>query len=152
MKRRDFLGLSSAALAAMAMPQFAWAQEQAPKPNIIFILADDLGYGDLGCFGQKHIQTPVLDEMCRTGLKMTSHYSGATVCAPARNTLMSGQHIGRRDTIGQRPEFKPNENTLGTMLKSAGYATGVIGKWGLGGKTGQPNKQGFGLKPVAIFW
>jgi len=118
-------------------------QPEERNPNIIFILADDLGYGDLGCFGQQHIKTPQIDQLCAKGMKLTSHYSGSTVCAPSRYTLVTGQHIGRAETIGQRPELAPKTQTIGTVLQSAGYRTACIGKWGLGAETGLPNKQGF---------
>jgi arylsulfatase A-like enzyme len=117
--------------------------ESGRRPNLIFILADDLGYGDVGCFGQQHIKTPELDRLCAEGMKLTSHYSGSTVCAPSRWTLITGRHIGHAETIGQRPELKPNTQTIGTVLQSAGYHTACIGKWGLGDQTGHPNKQGF---------
>jgi arylsulfatase A-like enzyme len=107
------------------------------------MLADDLGYGDLGCFGQQHIKTPNLDRLCAEGMKLTSHYAGSTVCAPSRWTLITGRHIGRAETIGQRPELKPNTQTMGTVLQAAGYRTACIGKWGLGKDTGLPNNQGF---------
>jgi arylsulfatase A-like enzyme len=106
-------------------------------------LADDLGYGDLGCFGQKHIKTPNLDRLCAEGMKLTSHYSGSTVCAPSRYTLITGRHIGRAETIGQGQQLAPNTQTIGAVLQAAGYRTACVGKWGLGNNTGLPNKQGF---------
>lgn len=113
------------------------------KPNIIFVLTDDLGYGDLGCFGQRHIQTPELDRLCAEGLKFTSHYSGSTVCAPSHFCLLSGLHIGHARTIGQNQELEAGAQTFGSVLKSAGYRTAAIGKWGLGESSGHPNRQGF---------
>jgi arylsulfatase A-like enzyme len=124
----------------------------ATKPNIIFILADDLGYGDLGCYGQKIIQTPHIDRLATEGMKFTSFYAGNAVCAPSRCTLMTGLHSGHafvRDNRELKPEGQvaiPAESvTVAKVLKSAGYRTGCIGKWGLGGpgSTGEPNKQGF---------
>jgi arylsulfatase A-like enzyme len=120
--------------------------EKKTKPNIIYILADDLGYGDLGCYGQKDIKTPNLDKMATEGVRFTRHYSGSTVCAPSRCVLMTGLHTGnakiRGNTGGPLDE---TDTTVATLLKSAGYKTGIIGKWGLGdvGSTGIPNKQGF---------
>jgi len=116
------------------------------KPNIIFILADDLGYGDVGCFGQRKIKTPSLDRMADEGMRFTSVYAGSTVCAPSRCALMTGKHTGHgwirgNSTLALRPE----DVTVGEVLKQAGYRTGVIGKWGLGleGSTGVPGKKGF---------
>ncbi len=124
----------------------------AEKPNVIFILADDLGYGDLGCFGQEKIQTPHLDQLAADGMKLTDFYAGATVCAPSRSVLMTGQHTGRtwvRGNAGRdNPEkqtLRPEDVTVAEKLKSAGYATALTGKWGLGelGSDGHPNEQGF---------
>lgn len=122
------------------------------RPNIIVIMADDLGYGDLGSYGQTQIQTPHLDQMAREGMRFTQFYAGSTVCAPSRSVLMTGQHTGhtpvrgnmRPGGIGNAP--LPAESvTLAEMLNSAGYVTGVFGKWGLGGpgSEGMPTKQGF---------
>jgi arylsulfatase A len=115
------------------------------RPNIIYILADDLGYGELGSYGQKRIETPVLDRLAREGMRFTQHYSGASVCAPARYSLMTGKHVGRSDTYGQGQKLAPDTMTIARMLRSAGYATGIFGKWGLGTKVGlnAPNAQGF---------
>lgn len=129
------------------------------NPNIIFIMADDLGVGDIGCYGQKYIKTPVIDRMASEGIRFTAHYSGAPVSAPARCCLMTGRHLGHsyvRNNFeiksenpaeqGQMP-LPENTETVARMLKRAGYATAVIGKWGLGSmnSTGAPNKQGFDL-------
>ena len=131
-------------LAALLLaPLTALHAAEPAKPNIIFVLTDDLGYGDLGCFGQRHIQTPELDRLCAEGLKFTSHYAGSTVCAPSRFCLLSGLHIGHARTIGQNQELEPATQTIGSVLKSAGYRTGAIGKWGLGESAGHPNRQGF---------
>ena len=127
-------------------------------PNVVFIIADDLGYGELGSYGQTKIQTPNLDRMAAEGLRFTQFYSGSPVCAPSRATLMTGKHTGHtyvRDNYelggfrddeerGQLP-LKPGTETIGTMLQQAGYATALIGKWGLGGpgSTGIPTRQGF---------
>jgi arylsulfatase A-like enzyme len=115
-------------------------------PNIVFILADDLGYGDLGCYGQKRIQTPNIDRLAREGMKFTQCYAGSTVCAPSRCTLMLGKHTGHCTVRGNAlVPLKPEDVTVAELLKGAGYATGLVGKWGLGepGSTGIPNKQGF---------
>ena len=120
-------------------------------PNVIYILADDLGYGDLGCYGQKHIQTPNLDELARNGMRFTDHYSGSAVCAPSRMTLMTGRHIGHQKMSNQKQVLDAGEVTLGSVMKKAGYATAVIGKWGLSDLklttqcTGFPTRQGFDL-------
>ena len=122
------------------------------KPNIIFVLADDLGYGDLGCYGQKRIRTPNLDRMAAEGMRFTDHYAGSTVCAPSRCSLMTGLHTGHTYVRGNR-EIQPMGQlplpaetvTLAKVLKQVGYSTALIGKWGLGGpdSTGTPNNQGF---------
>lgn len=116
------------------------------KPNVIYILADDLGYGDLGCYGGKIIQTPRIDAMAAEGLRFTQHYSGSCECAPTRSVLMTGQHTGRTRVRknGQGP-LLPGDVTVAEVLKTAGYTTGCIGKWGIGeaGTTGIPTKQGF---------
>ena len=122
-------------------------KQSAPvKPNIIYILADDLGYGDLGCFGQITIQTPEIDKMASQGIKFTSHYAGSTVCAPSRCALMTGLHTGHARIRGNAAQpLLPEDITVAELLQKAGYKTALIGKWGLGeaGSTGTPNKQGF---------
>lgn len=126
----------------------------AQQPNLIWIMADDLGYGDLGCYGQKVIQTPRLDQMAAEGMRFTHFYAGATVCAPSRSVLMTGQHQGHtrvRGNAGQADPaaqaLKPGDITVPRLLQSAGYRTALIGKWGLGNvgdaETGLPRKQGF---------
>jgi arylsulfatase A len=122
------------------------------KPNIIYILADDLGYGDLSLTGQEKFSTPNIDKLARNGMFFTEHYSGSTVCAPSRSALMTGQHTGHTFVRGNR-EVQPegqeplggSEVTIPELLKSAGYKTGAFGKWGLGfpGSEGDPNNQGF---------
>ncbi len=109
------------------------------KPNVIFILADDLGYGDLGCFGQKLIKTPNIDRLAKEGTRFTQAYAGATVCAPSRCSLMTGKHNGHAAIRGNQevqPEGQvpmPSDTfTVGHLMKLAGYKTGLIGKWGLG--------------------
>lgn len=122
------------------------------KPNIISILADDLGYGDLGCYGQRKIKTPNLDKMARKGMHFADHYSGSTVCAPFRLCLMTSQHTGHTQILGNR-EVKPEDRhpmgvnalTGAEVLKNAGYTTSAFGKWGLGFVCTEhdPNNQGF---------
>jgi arylsulfatase A-like enzyme len=115
-------------------------------PNIIFILADDLGYGDLGCYGQQVIQTPNLDRMAAEGMIFTDHYAGSTVCAPSRCCLMTGVHTGHARVRGNaRVPLELSDVTVAELLKGAGYTTGIIGKWGLGepDTTGIPNRKGF---------
>jgi len=127
-------------------------KESSNKPNIIFILADDLGYGDLSCYGQEKFQTPNIDKLAERGMRFTQHYSGATVCAPSRSALMTGLHTGHtpvRGNKGMQPEGQwplPAESlTVAEILKENGYITGAYGKWGLGspGSEGDPNNQGF---------
>jgi len=123
-------------------------------PNIIFIIADDLGYNELGCYGQEIIQTPHIDQLAEEGMRFTQHYSGSPVCAPARSVLMTGLHTGHTYTRDNR-EIKPEGQapipdsalTIAEVLKQNGYVTGAMGKWGLGfpGSEGDPNNQGFDL-------
>ena len=124
------------------------------KPNIIFILADDLGYGDLGCYGQKLIQTPHLDRMAAEGMRFTQFYAGSTVCAPSRSVLMTGLHTGHTRVRGNAgnanplaQSLRPGDVTVARVLKDAGYSTALIGKWGLGDEgeaaVGLPTRQGF---------
>src|SRR5512147_1735166 len=124
----------------------------APKrPNIVFVIADDLGYGDLGCYGQKKIRTPNIDRLAAEGMRFTQHYSGNAVCAPSRCVLMTGKHPGHafvRDNREVQPEgqvpLPADAITLPKLLKAQGYTTGAFGKWGLGGpgSSGDPLRQG----------
>lgn len=124
------------------------------KPNIVYMLADDLGYGDLGCYGQQQIKTPHIDQLAAEGIRFTDHYSGAPVCAPARCVLLTGLHTGHCP-IRNNKALKQEGNvpipqsylTLGEVMKKAGYATGAFGKWGQGfpGSEGDPVKRGFDL-------
>jgi arylsulfatase A-like enzyme len=124
---------------------------QTKKPNIILILADDLGVGDLGSYGQKYIKTPNLDAMAKNGVKFTNFYSSAPVCAPSRASLMTGLHQGHarirgnENLKGERVPLRPEDTTIAEIFKTQNYITGLIGKWGLGedGTTGTPNKKGF---------
>lgn len=141
--------MAVAALLAMTIASTAWANE---KPNIIFILADDLGYGDLGCYGQKQILTPRLDQMAAEGMRFTQFYAGCTVCAPSRSVLMTGQHTGRTWVRGNAggdnsiiQSLRAEDVTVADVLKGAGYRNGLIGKWGLGevDQPGFPLNKGF---------
>jgi arylsulfatase A len=130
----------------------AFAAPASRPPNLIFILADDLGYGDLGCYGQQRFATPHLDRLAAEGLRFTQHYSGNTVCAPSRSALLTGLHTGHTPVRGNL-EIQPEGQhplpaatvTLPKVLKAAGYVSGVFGKWGLGypGSEGEPLRQGF---------
>jgi arylsulfatase A-like enzyme len=124
----------------------------AAPPNIILILADDLGYGELGCYGQKRIATPHLDRLAAEGLRFTQFYAGSTVCAPSRSVLMTGQHTGHTRVRGNAGPNRPGAQTLqadditvARVLQDAGYRTGLVGKWGLGqaDEPGEPRRQGF---------
>ncbi|MCB9784005.1 MAG: arylsulfatase [Candidatus Omnitrophica bacterium] len=116
------------------------------KPNIIWFMADDLGYGDLGCYGQKVIQTPNIDRLAEQGMRFTDCYAGSTVCAPSRCCLMTGLHTGHAYIRGnKRVPLRPEDVTIAEVLKEDGYVTGQFGKWGLGepDTTGGPLNQGF---------
>ncbi|MHB0756724.1 arylsulfatase [Polaribacter sp. M15] len=116
------------------------------KPNIIYILADDLGYGDLSAYGQTKFSTPNIDKLAKEGILFTQHYAGSTVCAPSRSSLMTGLHTGNTPIRGNSKMELPKKSlTIAEILKDHGYATGGFGKWGLGtsGKSGSPLHQGF---------
>lgn len=153
MKRAIFVTVAGVCLLATACQRAEQPESSAAaQPNILLIVADDLGYGDLGSYGQKNIQTPVLDRLAGEGMRFTNHYAGSTVCAPSRSALMTGLHTGHGPVRGNR-EIEPMGQhplaeeilTVAEVLKSAGYRTGLIGKWGLGGpgSSGEPNRQGF---------
>ncbi len=132
--------------------QTALEMSTTRPPNVIYILADDLGYGDLSCYGQEKFKTPNIDRLAKRGMIFTQHYAGSTVCAPSRSALMTGMHTGHTIVRGNK-EVKPEGQyplpdstyTLSEMFKKAGYVTGAFGKWGLGypGSEGDPNNQGF---------
>ncbi len=139
---RNLLVVSAALL---GITDAAAARTDGP-PNIIFILADDLGYGELGCYGQERIKTPTLDQLASEGIRFTQFYSGSTVCAPSRAALLTGYHSGHGQIRGNsNPPLAAEPKTLAVLLKNAGYSTGIIGKWGMGGinSEGAPLAQGF---------
>ena len=117
-----------------------------PRPNIVLILADDMGYGDFGALNGGLTQTPAIDHLLREGLCLTQHYAGSPVCAPSRNVLLTGQHTGHTLIRGNaKVSLRPEDVTVAEVLKEAGYITGAVGKWGVGeeGSTGTPVKKGF---------
>ncbi len=147
-RRQALKMMAGAALGGFAMSTSfaAEGRRKDDRPNIIFILADDLGYGDLGCYGQDKILTPNIDRMAEEGVRFTDCYAGSTVCAPSRCALMTGLHTGHCRVRGNaRVPLLPEDVTVAELLKQAGYVTGIFGKWGLGepGTTGVPNRQGF---------
>lgn len=161
--RRVFVHGASLGIAAFSFSGCVEAKSsnkiKSVKPNIIFIMADDLGYADLGCYGQKEIQTPCIDRLAKEGMLFSQCYSGSSVCAPARSVLMTGQHTGHTTVRGNtgkggvvglggakgRVPLKKDDVTVAEVLKNAGYVTGMTGKWGLGepNTAGEPNEQGF---------
>jgi arylsulfatase A-like enzyme len=165
--RREFLSLAAGGVLT-ALPlagcerRLAGNGNPSKKPNIIFIMADDLGYGDIGCYGQKHILTPNIDMLAEEGMLFTDCYAGSTVCAPSRSALMTGQHTGHtrvRNNMAKaggtlvtdngsperRVPLEAEDVTIAEVLKQAGYATGITGKWGLAepNTDGVPSRQGF---------
>jgi arylsulfatase A len=142
-------------IAFFSCSQESKEKEAVQEPNVIYILADDLGYGDVGCYGQEFIKTPNIDKLAADGMLFTDHYAGSSVCAPSRASLMTGKHIGHsyvRGNYEKGPlgfgaclELRDQDFTLGELLKQANYQTSIIGKWGLGmnATTGEPIKQGF---------
>lgn len=138
--------VAGATLATMAAGSAAQAPAGGKRPNIIYIMADDLGYGDVGCYGQQRIKTPNIDRLAKEGRRFTQFYAGDTVCAPSRCVLMTGLHTGHCYIRGNaKVNLRPEDVTIPEVLKPAGYRSGLIGKWGLGheGSTGVPTKQGF---------
>jgi len=133
-------------LPVVALAVLAGGAGAAERTNVIYIMADDLGYGDLGCYGQKRIRTPNLDKLAAEGMKLTDYYAGCTVCRPSRLVLWTGRHTGHTPiNSNARYVFKPEDVTVAELLREAGYATGGIGKWAMGGpgSGGEPNKHGF---------
>ncbi len=139
-------------LLLIAYSHQGFSQDSDSKPNIVYIVADDLGYGDLSCYGQKKFETPNIDALAEAGMLFTQHYSGSTVCAPSRSALLTGLHTGHTTIRGNKeiqPEgqepIRDQDFTFAEMLKKVGYTTGAFGKWGLGypGSEGDPMNQGF---------
>src|SRR5512140_3618466 len=137
---------------SLVLASCAHAEKEKPLPNIVFILADDLGYGDLSCYGQQKFSTPNIDRLAKQGMLFRQHYTGCTVSAPSRASLMTGLHTGHSSIRGNKswePEgqwpLSDECTTIPEMLKTKGYTTGAFGKWGLGfvGTSGDPNLQGF---------
>jgi arylsulfatase A-like enzyme len=155
MRRRSFLKSIGVAAAAQFPRNGLGAQAprdlEGRRPNIVFLMADDLGYGDLGCYGQKLIQTPNIDKLAAEGLRFTQAYAGGPVCTPSRSVLMTGLHNGHtpaRDNIPHYPSYLGEEDvTVASMLKTAGYRCGGVGKWSLGdaGTVGRATNQGFDM-------
>lgn len=162
LRRRDFLRAAGVTLATLSSTGCAALAERTgfggskKKPNIIFIMADDLGYAELGCYGQQKIKTPHVDRLASEGMRFTQYYTGSAVCAPARCNLMTGKHgghayirnngeVGGWGTFRGQTPLAAEEVTVAEVLKEQGYATGVFGKWGLGAvdSTGDPLNQGF---------
>lgn len=166
--RMKYLYIILTGLFSIVIASCTGDNNESAKPNIIYILADDLGYGELGCYGQEKIETPSIDRLAETGMMFTQHYSGAPVCAPSRCVLLTGKHTGHAFIRGnhewsergdvwsyvemiKNPELEgqyplpEGTVTLGSLLQDAGYKTAIVGKWGLGapGSTGIPNRQGF---------
>jgi len=155
--KKIYLGILLSALVLVSCKNNAQVEKTSEarvetKPNVIYILADDLGYGDLSLTGQDKFDTPNIDKLAAEGMVFTQHYSGATVCAPSRSALLTGMHTGHTVIRGNK-EVQPegqhpmpaNTYTLAEMLQKEGYKTSVYGKWGLGfpGSEGDANMQGF---------
>ena len=154
--RRDFLkavSLASAGLIFSKIPGRAGAAEaRGPRPNVVLIMVDDLGYGDLGCYGHPKIKTPVIDKLAEDGIRLTSFYAGATVCTPSRMALMTGAYPSRLGwkkgvvgyMISTKEGLNPKALTMAEIFKAGGYRTGMVGKWHLGDcKPFLPHRQGF---------
>lgn len=147
---RNALSISGVFLAAVlsagGATESSSVLQRPSAPNVLLIQADDLGYGDLGAYGQQRFETPALDRLAREGIRFTQYYSGSTVCAPSRAALMTGLHTGHAWIRGNGDiPLRDEDTTVAMSLRDAGYRTAVIGKWGLGGPgtTGQPDRKGF---------
>lgn len=163
MKPIPFLVAMALGFAALSANAADDTPGHGARPNIIFIMVDDMGYGDLGVYGQTHIKMPHIDQLAREGIRFTDVYAGSPVCAPSRSVLMTGQHTGHTRVRGNagreggggvkgiggsgnwRIPLRPEDTTVAEVLQGAGYATGITGKWGLGepGTAGVPTRQGF---------
>ena len=158
---RSLLTFGLVLAATYGATRHARAADTPARPNIIFILADDMGYNDLGSYGAKLVKTPRLDRMAAEGVRFTRHYAGAPVCGPSRCTLATGLHNGHGQlrgnfTPGEEIHLAAGSQTIASCLKNAGYAKAMIGKWGLGmaGTSGDPLRQGFDLYAdiCATYW
>ena len=149
MNRREFLGTALAGAVTCVLPAKLFAGRSAMRPNIIYIMLDELGYFELSCMGSKHMITPNIDRMVDEGMRFTQCLAGGCVCAPTRSVLITGEHTGHTPIRGNGKDQSINDDnvTIAEVLKQAGYATGGFGKWGLGdvGTPGVPEKQGFDL-------
>jgi len=158
LNRRQFLKMTAAGCAVGSLLGRSARSAESPGvlPNIVFIMADDLGWKELGCYGQEKIKTPNIDRMAAQGMRFTQYYAGSAVCAPSRCVLLTGKHgghayvrnnhaMGRGDSFAGQLPLPANEVTFAELLKGRGYATGCFGKWGLGapGSSGDPLTQGF---------
>ncbi len=144
--RRSFIKAIGIGSAVAVLPATLLAAAKHRKPNVIYVLADDLGYGDIGCYGQKTLLTPNLDRMAEEGMLFTRNYSGSTVCAPSRCVLMTGKHTGHSRIRGNgRQLLKKDDFTVAQLFKNAGYVTANFGKWGIGHPppADDPNQHGF---------
>lgn len=150
--RRPLMRAALIAVVSAAAAIFSSSVLAAERPNIIYIMVDDLGYGDLGCYGQEQIATPNIDRLAAEGMRFTDHYAGHTVCRPSRLVLWTGRHVGHTGLIGNRSRsLTGKEATVAKLLQKAGYATGGVGKWALGhvespsdiNNPGHPNNNGF---------
>ena len=151
MSRREFLRAAGLGSAALVAPSLSYAEGAATRrPNVVLILADDLGWGDLGCYGHEKIQTPHLDRLAREGVRLTSFYADAPVCSPTRASLLTGRMPQRNgltnviETTDQTTHLRADETLISEMLQRAAYATGIVGKWHVGEPwPARPNRRGF---------
>ncbi len=149
MKRRDFLKTAGSSVIALALGNPLMAKRRVDKPNIVYMMLDEIGYFELSCMGHKILKTPNLDRIAAEGMRFTQCLAGAPVCAPTRCVLLTGKHTGHCQVRanGGGMAITDDEFTLGEMFESAGYATGGFGKWGIGdaGTTGVPERHGFDI-------
>ncbi len=151
MNRREFLSAAGLGSAALVMPSLSHAKGTAKRrPNVVLILADDLGWGDLGCYGHETVRTPHLDRLAREGVRMTSFYADAPVCSPTRGALLTGRVPQRNgltnviETTDHTTHLRADETLISEMLRGAGYTTGIVGKWHVGEAWPvRPNRRGF---------
>jgi uncharacterized sulfatase len=131
-RHRPMMKLTLTFFCAISASAFPADAADFQRPNIVFILADDLGYGDLGCYGQKIVPTPNLDRMAAEGMRFTHAYAGSSCCGPSRCSLMTGLHAGHMTVRDNGGSLGEKDTTIAAVLKRAGYATGTFGKWHLG--------------------